>query len=62
MDAIGGVLCRCTGYRKIIAAILDARAERRSQMSPAAGRAVGARIARLDGRRKVRRHRHFRRR
>src|SRR5689334_3418834 len=28
MDAIGGVLCRCTGYRKIIRAIQDANATR----------------------------------
>ena len=42
MDAIGGVLCRCTGYRKIIAAILDARTEPAAAEGPAAGHAVGA--------------------
>jgi aldehyde oxidoreductase len=62
LDAIGGVLCRCTGYRKIIAAILDAgvqeaspnvRASSGVAISPAAGSAVGNRMVRLDGRRKV---------
>jgi CO/xanthine dehydrogenase Mo-binding subunit/aerobic-type carbon monoxide dehydrogenase small subunit (CoxS/CutS family) len=52
-DAIGGVLCRCTGYRKIIAAVLDARSPPTSDVAPEAGHAIGARIARLDGRRKV---------
>lgn len=52
-DAIGGVLCRCTGYRKIIAAIRDAGSAATALRSPQAGEAVGARISRLDGAGKV---------
>jgi aldehyde oxidoreductase len=55
MDAIGGVLCRCTGYRKIITAILDAatNATGAAEGSPEAGCAVGKRLVRLDGKAKV---------
>jgi CO/xanthine dehydrogenase Mo-binding subunit/aerobic-type carbon monoxide dehydrogenase small subunit (CoxS/CutS family) len=53
-DALGGVLCRCTGYRKIVAAVREAAAGAFDPAeSPAAGAAVGARIARLDGEAKV---------
>ena len=52
MDAIGGVLCRCTGYRKIIRAIQLANASG-EQLWPQAGSAVGARLIRLDGQKKV---------
>jgi aldehyde oxidoreductase len=53
LDAIGGVLCRCTGYRKIVAAVLRVREERAQETSPASGQAVGARLVRLDGQHKV---------
>ncbi|MFC2968772.1 molybdopterin-dependent oxidoreductase [Acidimangrovimonas pyrenivorans] len=51
--ALGGVLCRCTGYGRIVAAVLDAGRALAPAALPQAGAAVGARIERLDGVAKV---------
>ena len=54
MDALGGVLCRCTGYRKIIRAVMEAPDFAEPLLRSNSGAAVGARLNRVDGDAKVR--------
>jgi aldehyde oxidoreductase len=53
---LSGVLCRCTGYKKVVQAVESVRAgllPRRAPESAVAGEAVGTAIRRLDGAGKV---------
>ena len=53
-EALAGVLCRCTGYTKIVEAVLAVAAGETADAPVAAsGAAVGARVARLDAPAKV---------
>ncbi len=56
LDTMGGVLCRCTGYRNIVGAVKTALSPNGAPAAPpdpAAGEAVGAPVPKTDGLRKV---------
>ncbi|MEC8940358.1 MAG: molybdopterin cofactor-binding domain-containing protein, partial [SAR324 cluster bacterium] len=52
LDALSGVLCRCTGYTKIVEAVLKA-GQTSSESVPETGSAVGSRMVKVDGKQKI---------
>jgi len=52
-DALGGVLCRCTGYTKIVEAVLAAARGETALATVSPGPAVGTRAVKVDGHAKL---------
>ncbi len=52
-QALSGVLCRCTGYRKIVQAVMQATQFVATDVVPGIGHNVGAALRHLDGEPKV---------
>lgn len=52
-EALSGVLCRCTGYRKIVQAVMQATQFVEFDSAPDIGHNVGAALRHLDGEPKV---------
>ena len=53
LDALGGVLCRCTGYTKIVQAVLKVGKEKHSASIHKSTSCVGTRMAKVDGIKKI---------